>query len=380
MRLSNARILAGLYDGVVTADSFDLAFSALAKDFGCHSASVVSFDPVVPQASAAFGVGAFDAAAQRRYDTDFASIDPAPAVFAARPSGTGFASNRLFDRDYLRRSVFLHEFLQPLGIEETLGGTVASNDGRLAFLTLHRDNGRRAFDENDIARIKSLLPHVTRALELRRAFARLETKASLLSSMIDRLSAGVLVLFADDRAGPSVAHVNQAARSIVARADGLWLDRKGWLHAKDRSAGHPISGHIRDVLAGGAGGVVRVPRSSLRGYVVLVAPLPACSEFRPEAAAPNQVGVLILIHDPDAETAGGAETIAAIFGLPMGAARLVEALMQGEDPKDYASRRGLSYETIRYHLKSAFARTGARSQTRLMQLVTRALSELGGRD
>lgn len=369
---SDAQIVGALYDGVVTADSFELAFSALAKDFDCHSASIVSFDPILPRASAAFGVGVFNSEAQRRYDAEFAGIDPAPAAFAARPSGTGFASNRLFDANYLRGSVFLHEFLRPLGIEETLGGTVASDDGRLAFLTLHRDGGRPAFDDDDIARIELLLPHVARALQLRRAFARLETNAALLAGMIDRLPAGVLMATADN----STVHVNRAALAIAARGDGLWLDRKGLLHAKDQAAERSIGRHINAVLAGQAGGVVRAPRNGARPYGVLVAPLPSGSAFGDEPGGAGR-GVLILIHDPDAQLAGTEEAIAAVFGLPMGTARLIAALVRGEELKDYAARHSLSYETIRYHLKSAYARTGARSQARLLQLVTRALTEFG---
>jgi hypothetical protein len=34
---------------------------------------------------------------------------------------------------------------------------------------------------------------------------------------------------------------------------------------------------------------------------------------------------------------------------------------------------------IKFHLKTAFARTGLRSQTRLLQMVTRALAELSSR-
>jgi DNA-binding CsgD family transcriptional regulator len=71
-----------------------------------------------------------------------------------------------------------------------------------------------------------------------------------------------------------------------------------------------------------------------------------------------------------------ASTLVTIFGLPLAAARLVAALVQGEEAKDYAAKNGLSYETVRYHLKVAFARTGARSQSRLLQMVTKALSNL----
>lgn len=177
MRLVDAQLILSLYDSIIKSAPLEPAVTAMARRFGCGSASIVSFDPLLPQASAALGIGAFDEAAKRRYDAELAPHDPAPAIFAAHPSGTVFASNRLFPADYLKRSLFLHEFLLPMGIEETLGGTIAARDGRLAMLTIHRGPDRAPFDDDEMAGLELLLPHVSRALELRRAFARLKTNA-----------------------------------------------------------------------------------------------------------------------------------------------------------------------------------------------------------
>ena len=51
----------------------------------------------------------------------------------------------------------------------------------------------------------------------------------------------------------------------------------------------------------------------------------------------------------------------------------------GDDLKSYAEKRGLSYNTMRYHLKTAFARPAAH-QSRLVQHVTSALTEFGLRE
>ena len=138
MRPADAELVSAIYDGIVEPAGLEPAIKELARRFGCESASIVSFDQLVPKASIAFSTGTIDARAQQLYATEFMAYDPAPALFAAHPAGTVFASDRVFSREYLRKSVFLHEFLRPLGIEETMGGTVASREGRLAFFTLHR--------------------------------------------------------------------------------------------------------------------------------------------------------------------------------------------------------------------------------------------------
>jgi DNA-binding CsgD family transcriptional regulator len=71
------------------------------------------------------------------------------------------------------------------------------------------------------------------------------------------------------------------------------------------------------------------------------------------------------------------ETIAAIFALPIATARLVAALADGADVKSYAEQQGITTDAVKFHLKTAFAKTGLRSQTRLLQAVARALADLG---
>lgn len=136
----DGRLVAALYDAIVDETALEQAIGAVARRLGCHSSSIVSFDPLAPQAAVALSSGAFDDNAKRRYAADFAAHDPAPAAFAAAASGTVFASNRFLSPEYLRRSVMLHEFLRPLGIEENRRhGLVA----RRAFRILHRPSRRR---------------------------------------------------------------------------------------------------------------------------------------------------------------------------------------------------------------------------------------------
>ena len=188
---------------------------------------------------------------------------------------------------------------------------------------------------------------------------------AVLAEVLERLSAGVIVY--DGRG--ECWHLNGAARAIVARGDGLRFDRKGVLHACDRTADLALTRARADL---GDGRVIRVPRPGGREpYPVMLTPLGLFA---------GQAGCLVLIHDPDLQFASPAREIARLFALPMGPAGVVAALAGGDDLKSYARQRGLSYNTVRYHLKTAFARTGAHTQSRLVQRVTRALTEFGVRE
>ena len=88
---------------------------------------------------------------------------------------------------------------------------------------------------------------------------------------------------------------------------------------------------------------------------------------------------LMIIHDPEANVKSPLDIIATAFDLPPRTAELVLALSQGEAPNEFAERRGISINAVKYHLKTAFARTGFRRQSELSKAVARALAELGRR-
>ena len=366
-------LLAALYDGVVEDSALDRALNMLAEQFHCPSACLLSFDAVVPQADILAAVGVFGKPeVQRAYNSEWVALDPAGPAFAALRSGSVGATNMMFETEFLRSCVFFQEFFREVGLEECLGGNLSSRNGHFALIGLQRGNDRRAFSRREIQALEGITPHVGRALQLRRTFVRLDTKINSLTQTIDRLAAGIIVL---GNEGGEI-HVNRAARAIAARNDGLWLDRNGTPHALEQEAERRLLELCADVRAGGAGGIVRVPRrEQARAYAVLAAPLPLATAIAGrEQAAPS---LLVVIHDPDAHATAPAESIAAIFALPVATARLIAALNEGVDAKIYAEQQGITMDAVKFHLKTAFAKTGLRSQTRLLQAVARALAELG---
>ena len=162
---------------------------------------------------------------------------------------------------------------------------------------------------------------------------------------------------------------------MAAANDGLSIDRAGRPFALDRAANSRLSGLEQDVRTGGAGGVARVPRSAGKpAYGVMVAPFFIDEQVDEGRSRPH--GVIFVIHDPLLQPQPAASTIGALFGLPPATANLVAAIAAHEDLAAYAERVGISMNTVRYHLKTAYARTGARRQSELVRLVVAALRDL----
>jgi DNA-binding CsgD family transcriptional regulator len=86
--------------------------------------------------------------------------------------------------------------------------------------------------------------------------------------------------------------------------------------------------------------------------------------------------VIFVIHDPLRADLPMGSTIGQLFGLPRATANLAAAIAGGEDMQDYADRLGISINTARYHLKTAFDRIGVHSQTELTRRIILALRDL----
>ena len=371
MQERETRFLDALYLGVRDRHGFDVSLNMLCSLFDVPSAALLDFDAARPEVAAQATVGAFSGENLRRYERDFAAIDPAPPAFIRRPGGTAISTDRLLAEEKRKPGAFFSEFFRPLGLEECLGGTIASAQGRFAMVGLHRTPDRKPFDDADIAKLEALMPHLARALQLRRSFLSLERTAGALSEVCDRLAAGVVTL---DEQGRSL-FANSAARAMAAADDGLSIDRGGRPFALDRAANTRLSGFESNIRAGGAGGIARVPRSAGKPPCAIVVAPYFIDQQRDEGKSRPR-GVIFVIHDPLVQPQPVAQTIGALFGLPPATANLVAAIAAHEDLTAYAERVGISMNTVRYHLKTAFARTGVGRQSELVRLVIVALRDL----
>jgi GAF domain-containing protein len=363
------KIIDAIYRGACEPAELERALELIAQHFDSVGALLGELDHAVPEAQFAIGVRTVDSPFMADY-AQYAAIDPAPRAFAALPTGTASTTDYIFSEEARRIDVLCNEFLRPHGVDGTLAGPLLSAGGRFAIVAVHRATNRSPFGNDEIARLERLMPHLTRALQIRRLFLQSELRGQALEAMVDRNMTGMIGLSGD---GPAL-FVNAAARAVANARDGIGLDRDGHLVAADRAAAKRLSALEADVARGGAGGVVRIQRPSGRAaYVVLVSPLPLGESVLPRIRR----GVLFAIHDPSRRIASSVQSIAQLLHLPLGAAKVVEAIVDGVELKDHADREAISMNTVKFHLKTAFDRTGARSQVDLVRRALLALNDLG---
>lgn len=367
---AEGRFLDALYRGVADGDKFGDALKLILDMFGCRGVALVAVDSQDPAANLIATAGLMADNLQLYHDK-FAALDPAPAMFTRIPVGRANATDRMFTPEQLSKDRFYQEFFRPIGLVETLGGHIYSDRGNFSLIGLIRGADRKPFGDDDIADLERLIPHMARALQLRQAFFRIDAKSLGLQATANRLSAGLVLL---DEEGTSV-FVNAAMQSIAQRADGLALDRSGRPMPVNVEARRRFDALIMDVIGGGAGGILSVQRDGLRNYVVMIAPAP-WSSVQSEWERRGPTGAIVIVHDPEIGVRDAVEILEQGLHLTKGAARVVAALAGDDDLKSFAEREGVTIHTARFHLRTAFMRTGTRNQAEVVRMAVRLLRDV----
>jgi GAF domain-containing protein len=358
-------LIGAIYSTVTRDEVLASLLELLARRFRCGSAALVYVDPRHPEASLAAGYGVTARPeVQELYRTRYANDDPAPAAMARLRVGEVAATDRLFDDRFKETSRFIQEFYHPIGLREAMGGPFANEGGRFGLLAVVRGEERPPFDDEDIALLGRFILHAKRAADLRDAFFRVEASAATLESVLDDIPTAVMAF---DRR-KALTHANAAARAILARADGLELSRTGRVRATNAKVdarlqilfNHPHLVADYEILC--------VPRGEERApYVVRAMPVRRGSA----------VALSLKVSEPDLPFGDVAAALRSALRLNEPSARLVEAILNGEDLASYGRRAGISHNTVKFHLKTAFQVTGCRRQADLARIAGAVIKDLG---
>jgi DNA-binding CsgD family transcriptional regulator len=229
-------------------------------------------------------------------------------------------------------------------------------------LAVCRPRNRGPFENDEIARLQRLLPHLTTTMLLQQRLRALEQRADALSGAIERLEYGAILCDANGR--PTL--VNRRAGILLNESDGLALGTQR-LRAGNASATDDLLAAIREAAHSTSGGVhkIRLPRAAPR--------LPLLLDIMPVARiSPAEGGrmpcVVIFITEPDASPVIDSEALADSYRLTPREAEIAALLAAGANIEMIAARLSLAVGTVRFNLKRVFEKTGARSQAAVVAL------------
>ncbi|MEC5164199.1 MULTISPECIES: helix-turn-helix transcriptional regulator [unclassified Janthinobacterium] len=271
------------------------------------------------------------------------------------------------DRQHLNSRVigcspFYQEFMRDYGLDSIIA-TPLVRDGTGDSFLVFQFGLNEAHSWCAPLELCEVLPHIRRALLLRRRFSALAIEKSICADVLAGLQTPLLVVDATAR----IIIANKAAESALKKYRCINI-------AAERLVLTGVdSPHFASLLAHACGGEARrVAGAMLAGRVdgpplqILVAPLP-------EQHAPSSGGrsplALVLLRDVRTPFDTPVKLLQQLYGLTASEARIALGVLHGGTPSSLAASSSVSMATVRTQLSAVFQKTGTRRQAELVQLL-----------
>ena len=294
--------------------------------------------------------------------------EPYAEVVHKVPPGRVMNGHELVPIDEFRRSEWFHLLGKPFGMVHTIGVIMEQQKGRADALTLFRADDAPNYGRHEQRLLNVLLPHIRRSLSLSGQLGLANAKTQALQTSIDTLSSAIVLLSQTGK----VIFLNAAASRFIKRCPDLDV-RHDRLHAKSHVDTVQLEHLSRRVTGAGGerpiGGAVAIQRADARlSLQVVAAPLP--SDDRVALTSGMGAVALLVIYDPNAQPPIPQEILATLFGLTPMEGNLLVALSEGQTLRQYSDEHRVTYNTVRTHLRSVFAKTNTSKQSDLVRLLS----------
>lgn len=352
--------LGEIYDSAVDQGAWDRLPAVLARLVGAQSSSLhVESDGAV-EAMAGWN----QEAAIPHYLAYFHLRDPWRAKALRRPVLRGIGGEELVRPEELLETEFYNDYARHHGVFHVIGTFGALAPGIHFQAVVHRPREAPGFNPVERARFDGVLPHLQRALQLRRRLQLAEARAETGFAALSVLSFAALIC--DDRG--FVRFANEAAERLARVRTGLSLgNRASPIAASTPTATRELRRLVRDAASGGPGGAMRIEDDQGGAIFALVAPLARALRDRPG----RDRLALVAISGAGEAPGFGPAVLSSLFGLTAAETGLALSLLTSRSLEEIAADRGVSMATVRTQLRGVFAKTGTENQRDLVCLLGR---------
>lgn len=297
-------------------------------------------------------------------DWDFLSRQPVQVPTLDTEIGPSTAAlDRRADYAFLRKK---------LGVGRRFG--VRLNSDRVWFdaMSVAFDTERQTVPQSSLAEITSLLPHLTKAVEIGRTFSQLKQRYAAVLSALDHVKIGLAIALPTGE----IVVQNAEADRILEPKDGLTKDSDGRLRCADPNNTEALTSAIKSASltaqgeANAAECPMTLPRRSSGGPLLLdVAPL---HDSQSDLSGRLE-GALITLIDPDRLPDFEIDRFSALYNLTPAEADVCGFVLRGENTKGIAERRNTSPVTVKNQIATVLEKTDTHSRAELIRLVLRVL-------
>ncbi|MEN8160475.1 MAG: hypothetical protein ABFS41_10430 [Myxococcota bacterium] len=279
------------------------------------------------------------------------------------PAGEIITRRGTIGEQRLSKTTFYREWMAPQGLRtDPMLGSVLDRDerGGCSLITLFRRGDSRPV-RRALPVLADLTPHLRRALRAHTEHARLHAERRALAAALDHLPMAVIVVDRERRVHLS----NQRGAGLLARRDGLLLDRDG-LHGVRPEDDLRLRRALAEVCDGAEAGVAfavarSAGRPALRANALRVPPV--------EGSGLGTGLAALFVSDPEEEVELPSAALKQLYGLTEAESALVRELANGRSIQQAACRLGITEGTARQRLVHVFGKTGTGRQASLVRLV-----------
>jgi VCBS repeat-containing protein len=309
-----------------------------------------------PQVGAQFVAAAnVSPPARELYSAHFAGTHPWSHKIALQPVGRVVDTDEICPREELFESELYKHFLSTWSIVRALAVVLDRNEKRrLAFLVAGPDGQ----DIEGLRRGARLVaPHLQRAVRISRRIADADLRASSAEASLALATAGVVALGSD----MSVINANPRAREYVdAGVAGIINGRWRFTQSDAQAALQRLA-----AADGSASAAFNVTAADSEEHAVLAVRI-ASQRVMALDGFVEGASILLTIGAKAKAPTIPMDHLAAWYGFTPTEARLAAALADGETLQNFARRRGVSENAVRYMLKGVLQKTGAPDQARVV--------------
>jgi DNA-binding CsgD family transcriptional regulator/PAS domain-containing protein len=268
--------------------------------------------------------------------------------------------------DDYRRGRFYQEWAGPQGWGDVASAVIEKSGTGCTFLGIVRSEANGMVDEEMRRRMARVVPHVRRAVLIRKTMDRKQTEVTAFADILDGLSAGLFLLGANGR----IVHVNAAGQRIIGANDVL-RSIGGRLVACNSQDNRTL----REAFAAASGGQTEIgnrgialPLTAENGECHIAYVLPLTSGARHIANAPAATAA-VFVRRAAMEPPSSPEIIRRAYNLTPTELRVLLAIVDVGGIPEVAAAFGVANSTIKTHVGRLYEKTGVGRQADLVKLV-----------
>ena len=291
------------------------------------------------------------------------------------PLDTAIAFNGVHPHENGASQEWLLQLLDLQSPELMLLGVIDETPDASYIVCLFRAAEDTPFNSMDCERLRSLLPHWRRALEIRRQLARLRVDAEGTKAILDQAPFAIMLAENDGR----VIYSNRGASRLCGLDDGIGLagSRLRLSRAKDRVALARALQGIVDPASPHFGEQYIFPVTRRSGKADFQLALMPISIGGNGPDHPAQQYIQIFIYDPAYREPVHGEALQSLHGLTAAETKVCELLYSNLSLAEIGNGLNISVNTVKTHLAGIFRKIGINSQRELMQYLAQA-PKVGG--